>query len=64
MDKEQALLNLLERILGKGDKKSKGNYAFYCPNCSHHKKKLEVNLESQQFECWVCGKRDNFKGRQ
>lgn len=58
------LLNLLETILGKGDSKSKGNYAFYCPKCKHHKKKLEINLISttegkNPYACWVCS---NFKG--
>jgi transcription elongation factor Elf1 len=63
MERTLALLNLLERILGSGEKRNKGNYAFYCPNCKHHKRKLEVNVELGFWECWVCGKRDNFKGR-
>lgn len=63
MEKSLALLNLLERVLGKGERKSKGNYAFICPNCNHTKKKLEVNLELYKWECWVCGSRDNFKGK-
>jgi hypothetical protein len=38
-----ALLILLESILGKGQKTSKGNYSFKCPFCSHHKNKMEIN---------------------
>lgn len=57
------LLDLLERILGKGERKSRGNYAFTCPNCQHVKKKLEINLDLKYWECWVCGARDGFKGK-
>ena len=58
------LLGLVETILGSGDEKSKGNVAFYCPKCKHHKKKLEVNLITttdgkNPWACWVC---NNFKG--
>lgn len=56
MNYTTALLDLLERVLGKGDKKSRENYAFHCPNCNHHKKKLEINLESGSYQCWICGK--------
>jgi hypothetical protein len=63
MEGTLALLNLLERILGTGERRSKGNYAFYCPNCKHHKRKLEVNLELHRWSCWVCGNKDNFKGK-
>ena len=43
MSNSNILLNLLESILGTGDKTSKGNYKFHCPNCHHPKKKLEIN---------------------
>ena len=29
-------------------------YLFTCPKCSHHKKKLSVNLEKDSFKCWIC----------
>jgi DNA primase len=53
------LLNCLESVLGKGKKSSKGNYAFNCPICNHHKPKLEVQLTTNKkgenaFHCWVC----------
>lgn len=56
------LLNALESVLGKGIKKSRDNYAFYCPFCHHPKPKLEINLESNEkgenlFACWVCKRR-------
>lgn len=57
------LLNILERYLGQSKQTSKGNYSFHCPNCRHYKPKLEINLENHNWNCWVCGNRDNFKGK-
>ena len=58
------LLVLINSVLGNGKQTSKGNYAYRCPKCEHHKLKLEINLDSssphyQFFACWVCG----FKGK-
>jgi len=55
-----ALLFLAESVLGKGHSTSKGNYAFKCPFCTHHKPKLEVNLRTTDkrenfWHCWICG---------
>ena len=33
--------------------------SFKCPLCNHYKHKLEVDLSSQYWHCWVC----NAKGR-
>jgi DNA primase len=54
------LLGLLKNVLGDYEHKSKSNYAFNCPFCDHHKKKLEVLLETDAkgnnpWHCWVCG---------
>ena len=54
-----ALLVLVESVLGKGTPTSKGNYAFKCPFCAHHKNKLEVSLRTTAkkenfWHCWVC----------
>ncbi|MBC8300339.1 MAG: hypothetical protein H8E55_31760 [Pelagibacterales bacterium] len=58
--KEEQLKQLLESVLGKSKSARGGEEAvFKCPSCNHHKKKLTVNLASQKFQCWVCGK---FKG--
>lgn len=27
---------------------------FYCPFCKHHKKKLSINLNTNNYKCWVC----------
>lgn len=58
------LLSLVESVLGSGDKKSRDNYAFYCPSCKHHNKKLEIDMYTNthlqnKWGCWVCG----FRGR-
>ena len=59
-----ALVFLIDSVLGKGKPTSKGNRAYHCPECKHHKLKLEINLEEtsphfQSYQCWVCG----FKGK-
>lgn len=55
------LLNLIESVLGKSSPKARNNYAFMCPNgCHHSKPKLEINLTTQQWACWIC---NDFKGK-
>lgn len=59
-----ALIYLIDSILGKGKSTSKGNRAYHCPECKHQKQKLEVNVEEssihfQFYNCWTCG----FKGK-
>jgi len=54
-----ALIVLLESVLGKGHSTSKGNYAFHCPLCTHHKPKLEINTKTNAkkenpWHCWIC----------
>lgn len=50
------LIQLLESILSKGShNQKKSEISFKCPFCNHHKKKLNVNLLSQKWHCWVCG---------
>ena len=48
------LITLLEKVLYKGYQMKNGEYAFHCQFCNHHKKKLQVNLETQKWHCWVC----------
>ena len=49
-----SLITLLESVLNKGKTTSNDNIAFNCPFCNHHKKKLEVNIVTQHWHCWVC----------
>ena len=55
-----ALIYLIDSVLGTGKSTSRGNRAYRCPECKHHKLKLEINLEEssphfQSYQCWVCG---------
>ena len=50
-------LQFLEQLLGKSNYSSNTREAmFYCCFCSHHKRKLSINLETDRWQCWVCGK--------
>jgi hypothetical protein len=64
----QALLILLESILGKGHQTSKGNVAFHCPFCNHIKHKLEIQLDTNEnkenpWHCWTCPPENKSKGK-
>ena len=54
-----SLLSLLESVIGRSKKTSGNNVSFKCPLCNHYKHKLEVDLNTQYWHCWVC----NSKGR-
>lgn len=32
---------------------------FFCPNCNHYKRKLNINTTNGYYHCWVC----NFSGK-
>ena len=51
---ELQVLALLESVLGSSYLLTNGEYQFFCPKCSHHKRKLQVNLQSGMSHCWVC----------
>ena len=53
------LISILEAVLGRSKKTSGNNISFKCPLCNHYKHKLEVDLSTQYWHCWVC----NAKGR-
>jgi DNA primase len=55
----QSVITLLNSVLGSGKHTSEDDIAYHCPFCSHHKRKLEVNIRSQHWHCWVC----NTSGR-
>ena len=54
-----SLLSLLESVIGRSKKTSGNNVSFKCPLCNHYKHKLEIDLNTQYWHCWVC----NAKGR-
>lgn len=45
--------SILSNALGEYTKSS-NELLFYCPFCKHHKRKLSVNLLSNNYKCWVC----------
>jgi DNA primase len=58
----ELLVNLVNSVLGTGKRTARGNQAYNCPFCHHHKPKLEVNFTENKegtnpWQCWVCGKR-------
>jgi len=59
------LLNVLNKTLGPSKKTSRNNYSFKCPNgCHPHKNKLEINLNTHQYQCWICGSsKEGIKGK-
>ena len=50
-----SLLNIIEGVIGRGKQLRNSESSFYCPFCRHHKRKLQVNLSTQLWQCWVCG---------
>ena len=51
---KQSVINILDDVLGPGTSMKGDEQAHYCPFCHHHKKKLQINLQSQKWHCWVC----------
>ena len=56
---KSVIINILDEVLGVGTSLKGNEQAHHCPFCHHHKKKLQINLETQQWHCWVC----DAKGR-
>lgn len=54
MENTRLVIGLLQSILGKAKPSTKGNYAFHCPFCKHHKPKLEVDPRTGFYHCWTC----------
>jgi DNA primase len=50
----QEVINILNDTLGIGTSMKNDEQAHHCPFCHHHKKKLQINLKTQQWHCWVC----------
>jgi DNA primase len=57
----QLVTNLVNSILGHGKPTARGNQAYTCPFCHHHKPKLEINFDDSvkgnPWHCWVCNKK-------
>jgi DNA primase len=58
----ELLVNLVDSVLGEGKRTARGNKAYHCPYCNHHKPKLEINFSQNKkgynpWHCWVCNKK-------
>jgi DNA primase len=53
------IITILDSTLGVGSSLKGNEQAHHCPFCNHHKKKLQINLDTQRWHCWVC----DSKGR-
>ena len=52
------LIHLLERTLNSRSKKltKQDEYMFFSPFVSHYKPKLQINMSSQKWHCWVSNR--------
>ena len=58
----QALIALVNSVLGTGKSTSRGNQSHHCPFCNHAKPKLEINFDEgsshyEKWHCWACDKK-------
>lgn len=49
--------SILDKHLGTGTSHKNGETSYFCPFCNHYKRKLQVNLHTQKWHCWVCESR-------
>jgi len=55
---------LLDKAFNQDGKEVRGGEIMYdCPKCNHHKPKLSVNVESQNWKCWICGHTHDTRGK-
>lgn len=47
--------HIIDEHLGAGIQHRKdGEISYFCPFCNHYKHKLQINLNTQKWHCWVC----------
>lgn len=47
--------HIIDEHLGSGVQHRKdGEISYFCPFCNHYKRKLQINLNTQKWHCWVC----------
>lgn len=53
---QETVVSILNKALNQSAKIRKGTDAvYYCPVCKHYKRKLEINMITGKYHCWVCG---------
>jgi len=55
MSSTKSKIDVIKEIFGEYGRAGQ-EYLFFCPFCSHHKKKLSLNLSKDKYKCWVCDK--------
>ena len=52
---QNKIVNLLNRVLNNNGTKLKklDEYMYWSPFVSHHKQKLQINMRTQKWHCWV-----------
>ena len=52
---QNKIVNLINRVLGNNGTKLKklDEYMYWSPFVSHHKQKLQINIKTQKWHCWV-----------
>ena len=52
---QNKIVNLLNRVLNSSGRKLKkqNEYMYWSPFVSHHKPKLQINIQTQKWHCWV-----------
>jgi len=50
------VLAIINEVMGQNAvvRKHGSQAVYFCPFCNHYKRKLEVNLETGLYHCWVC----------
>lgn len=58
---EYSISDILSKVFSHSPtvQKSGDELLFFCPKCNHYKKKLNINIKSGFYHCWIC----DFKGR-
>ena len=61
---QSQIVGLLNDLLNQTAKLRKGGSqaVYFCPECRHYKRKLEINLETGQWHCWTCNIKGSYLG--
>ena len=53
---QEKILSVLNKVLKQTPRLRKGGTqaVYYCPNCKHYKRKLEILLTDGKYNCWTC----------
>jgi transcription elongation factor Elf1 len=53
---QEDIISVLNKVLKQKGRIRRGeDLVYFCPACNHYKRKLEVNIFTGKYHCWVCG---------